>query len=957
MAKKKKQSTMKFTAMNAPTDFSLYRNLLFYPDAPEGLFFFNSLTFERNEQYGGSNDEYMNKSWHIATEGHNYLTNNNLTNSEGLLTRGSDAYNQKLQYIITFLETAIKTEQQNELTYFKNMIQKLQHDFPDPDTRPENIQNLINFFLAAQSTGIIDYDNYIININNLLQGEKNTKSLIEYENQRLADIERRTQDVTHILAESQVGGTANFSQLSKRAQNILLYQNEQQLKARYMKTGRISPETSVTQLDKLVASIMSGVMQGADYKIATICNNMAQEILQKPVIRQKILEQINKYYSNKQTNDLQSLIRNEIILGVQAWGSQHMDQLLNNLSTTHEGAKVEAELINNLTNLQGLYSFEIENLPNFFNFTGALAFFNKFTKGKKRSGEGLYDAVSRFEKQIKQAQQDKRRLTKDEKKVIQALGLNTNNQQLVQQIDLLQNLEAEILEKAKEVQEENVTLQFEEIGKILQLTNTTNISGTITVTVSKDGTISFNKDNTAEMKQLAKILSDNNYINTRTITSSNLQNFIRTMKSRASSIFRTTLENQIKRKARTNLLEILNKHLVNVKVNVKGYTRNELTAGLELAQKNNGELVLHFGGPQNNKNDFVVITLNPGVEQLKKDFLMSYDNSVKDSFNKAFQPLLKDKAEAINRFQRNFVQDMQDMKNKSNQYHNYKKKAQSFFQRYQEQQRLLQRSIKKYEKSRQSLQQLRHLMKNLQQYNKQQMKQIDKKIEKIKHQLLNSIYRSDTMKTYNEYQNKIGFVGGAIGTNLAQQLNSINMLFDEAGIKFEKNDLQLLHDLIINTSYHSIIGNKYVGVLERYMSAIAAFALFDEGGAEIELLKEQITKSKQHALSPKILHMYKLDSIYYPGSFILKETLKGIKSLGKVMTINTHGARIKITNSIIQNDIPNHKWQPGQAINPKPWETVSDLADEKVQLQITFMAGMTQIISNLEKRMNTIVIP
>jgi len=125
------------------------------------------------------------------------------------------------------------------------------------------------------------------------------------------------------------------------------------------------------------------------------------------------------------------------------------------------------------------------------------------------------------------------------------------------------------------------------------------------------------------------------------------------------------------------------------------------------------------------------------------------------------------------------------------------------------------------------------------------------------------------MKTYTEYQNKIGFLGGSIGTNLHEQLGSINQLFTEMGIGLNENEITLLESLIINTSYYSIIGKKYKGVIERYLSSIAAFALFDEGGAEIELLQDQIN-DKVDKTSPKILHLYRLNSIYFPGSYILQ---------------------------------------------------------------------------------------
>lgn len=213
------------------------------------------------------------------------------------------------------------------------------------------------------------------------------------------------------------------------------------------------------------------------------------------------------------------------------------------------------------------------------------------------------------------------------------------------------------------------------------------------------------------------------------------------------------------------------------------------------------------------------------------------------------------------------------------------------------------------------------------------------------------------MKTYTQYQNRIGFIGGSIGTNLQQQLNSINSLFEEQGIGLLPDELSLLESLIINTSYYSIIGKQYKGVIEKYLSAVAAFALFDEGGAEIEILKDKITTEVQKKNSPQILHLYRLNSIYFPGSYILQETLKGVLQLGKFMTINTHGARVTINNPINYDIIPNRPWKLGDPINTRPWQQVSQYAQKNVQLQITFLSGMIQILKNLQKRMQNIVIP
>jgi len=87
------------------------------------------------------------------------------------------------------------------------------------------------------------------------------------------------------------------------------------------------------------------------------------------------------------------------------------------------------------------------------------------------------------------------------------------------------------------------------------------------------------------------------------------------------------------------------------------------------------------------------------------------------------------------------------------------------------------------------------------------------KYNSLKEHFLNSFYRSDTMKTYSQYQNDIGFLGGSIGKGIAEQLGSIAQVFNEAGMKIDEADLALLADIIINTGPQTIIHERYHRVI------------------------------------------------------------------------------------------------------------------------------------------------
>ena len=96
---------------------------------------------------------------------------------------------------------------------------------------------------------------------------------------------------------------------------------------------------------------------------------------------------------------------------------------------------------------------------------------------------------------------------------------------------------------------------------------------------------------------------------------------------------------------------------------------------------------------------------------------------------------------------------------------------------------------------------------------------------------------------------------------------------------------------------------------------------------------------------PKILHLYRLNGLFYPGSYILAETLRGVEMLNLAISqipkgTGSHGTTIRIVNKMTTNNIPKD--------STSPWQNVAQTAiDGGVSLHITFLAGMAQILNNL----------
>ena len=937
------------------SQFAIYRNLLYYPNAPERLFFFGSLNVDNEKIKGTGNQQYRARARQIYGKGMQYLTSNTLTDPEGLLTRSSKDYMAKINVIKTYLETAIKTERTNELLYFSNIINEIKRKFQGKEI-PQAINELINFFASINDSTDFDYEGYILYINKLLQdmeNDKNTESLITYERKRLQEVVQATSDAAFMKAAHT---NKDIALLTTKEQNILLWQAQQGLNAKYLSTSKISSsKKDLSILDKQINVIMDKIHPPAATVIAKFVSKILPEIFSSSEVRTEILNIIAKQglTPEKRLHSVKDIIITHLI----KWGSDHIVELLQETKDALPIAKIESDMMTDLQKNQMLYNFQIDNLPENLGRTKGLNFFNATNSSATfKRGKGLYESVKKFLLDLQTI--DEKQITDEQKIIIKTLGIGKEdaNSQLLNKIARLQKMQTYILKEFKQLEDKTqpLTIKLDQLEKIINSKKKqSNDSTTIQLTV-KNGRVFF--DGSEGSKQLIKLLKDNGYFKSKTISSQTLDSFLSSLKGQASTIFKNILDQQVVKKGQKELLKIFEEHLNKIEVNIRGSMIDELIAGLQLVQKSNGELELYFGGSQNNKDDFIIITVDPGIKELTQALTLQCDNILKRSLVKPIQELYSQKEKFAKTFQRQFVEDMQKLKVKSSGYHDYQTKAKKFFEQYKTHIDNMNKAYANFQKAITKTKKIRDLFNKAQDQRTKEQQEIIKIIEEIKEKISNTIYRSDTMKTYTEYQNKIGFLGGSIGTNLHEQLGSINQLFTEMGIGLNENEITLLESLIINTSYYSIIGKKYKGVIERYLSSIAAFALFDEGGAEIELLQDQI-KGKVDKTSPKILHLYRLNSIYFPGSYILQQTLKGVLELGKVMTINTHGARITINNPVNYSIIPNRPWSMGQTINTRPWQEVSEYAQNNVQLQITFLAGMIQILTNLESRMQNIVLP
>lgn len=228
-------------------------------------------------------------------------------------------------------------------------------------------------------------------------------------------------------------------------------------------------------------------------------------------------------------------------------------------------------------------------------------------------------------------------------------------------------------------------------------------------------------------------------------------------------------------------------------------------------------------------------------------------------------------------------------------------------------------------------------------------------IEQTLRELKNSFQISTTVKSYDKYDNDIGFHGGSLGGSLEHQLENIYKMFELGGITTP--DIDWLTFAIYNSGNRTIGGNEIRNKIEDLLSTVAVMLLFDDAGQQAEYIKTQ-AKERYDVASTNFLHLYYLNGFYFPASFILQLTYNGLveaeQQLEGTLKINSNGSRANIINHVSENDMAgaqNLKNKRIYVTNPYEWEKTFEENKGKVKIQLTFLAGLLDIIEQLENNM------
>ena len=237
--------------------------------------------------------------------------------------------------------------------------------------------------------------------------------------------------------------------------------------------------------------------------------------------------------------------------------------------------------------------------------------------------------------------------------------------------------------------------------------------------------------------------------------------------------------------------------------------------------------------------------------------------------------------------------------------------------------------------------QRRSVLKNLDFNAKTEDEQI-KIMQQLAKQMQESIVVTETMKTFNQYNNDIGFLSGSLGSNAAVQVGNFAELFEKAGIPMDNKQQEWLITALVNCS-PATIGEHNKQPLEKYLSLMAGFAVFDEGSAEIEMLANQ-AQQEYMDYSPQIMHLYKLNGMYFPGSYVLQRIYDNLEreAIEADNEITNNDGAI-ISSSASEELIGSHKQDSGAA----RWARVYEEAKEVTSISVAFLSGLMNVVDQL----------
>lgn len=235
---------------------------------------------------------------------------------------------------------------------------------------------------------------------------------------------------------------------------------------------------------------------------------------------------------------------------------------------------------------------------------------------------------------------------------------------------------------------------------------------------------------------------------------------------------------------------------------------------------------------------------------------------------------------------------------------------------------------------------------------KQNIKALASKAQKDLNLLKESFYIQGSAKDLMTYDNDIGFVGGTLGSSWDVAVNNLLQMYEKGGISTIDKDWLLT--AILNTSSSSL-GHHLKAPIEKYLSFAAAMMMFGQGGSQMILAGQQLNNNISIINKPNIMNLYYLNSNYYPASLVLQIILNNLTQV--------YTSLISFMNKETQNKtgvkIINNSYYGMEPIEGKDkitrWTEHAATTQKNLRIEFTFLAGILDILRNLQSQMSKVI--
>ena len=956
-------------------------NLAFYDTWQPEYVYFASLAHYANENNVGAGlnaPEVAKRAKKAQEDAMAHINLNGMTDQDS-----EKEFLDKFRTILNFLKQARNYELQNERRYFNQKLKMIYKTFSAEEQKKINELRELQIELK-NGKKVFDYKNFITLINALMSGMENAKLLAAHESKRINEISNIIDDLLQSRANQvQKGLIASGKLVSKRFSTEEIVENakkhlQTKIQVEYVKTKQLDRK-SKSGYALFGGSKFSKVEGTCARVLSNWAENIVHEIMNKPEIIQKMVSQIQPQYPINDGNfkHLEAEIRQTIILGIIQYGLNNLNTVLNKELNDAVIAEIETELTTNNTIFDTVSRYDIHGLNGDFgqdiSETAMLKDSKTIADISEKNATELYERIKTligYEKKLKDKSQPSY--------LIQAMtkSKDTNNvsdldkakeiMTLIDSITKLNEQTQEIIHEWEQTQVQNAEQQL-----TFSVENST-----IPITISiVDGVV------TADMEKLVKAIQKTKgytELGFGKFNPTTLKSTLITLKRRASLELKKKLiaatTNAVNQHlfslSETELVSMMGKELERLSVHINGPTLAELIPGINFRATSRGNIMIDWMGNRKGKNDMMVIEVK--YDQVVGHIKSKLTSQIKD---KVARQTVARAQEVVQKAQEDFlfafsqecdeqIQNVNTGKNKSNP-QRYSKMLDDFMLNTHRLGKTKEELAKAQTKVAAAWRKLRDALLDAG-INENQIDDADVR-HRILHTLENSFQISTTVKSYDNYMDTVGFGGGSLGGDLDSQIDHLNDIFTTAGMPIDPDDINWLKSAIINCFPGSIVKEKNKGLIENYLGAVAAFALFDEGGVESAIISDFYKTYFEHMQNSvhnaDILHLYVVNGIYVPGSEVIDRTIKTLEKevlpqIANIPVTMNRGAGLTIINRANDSMIVNRP-MASYLENPdeQAWYTTGAEVKKHVELKILFLAGLLDIVNSINEKLAETPIP